>query len=1449
MLFLDSSVLDGGLNALRAANAIYLCNSDPANYAAVLSASLGVKNYGAPNLAFAPQVDWLGGRKINTNTTSGTGSATGSAGFWAAVNSSTSTMLAKGDITPTIAVTNGQPWTLPQVTIKQGDNDGQLGATSSAGVFDSSERLVRTLWSAKKNDPRAADPAGAWDGTLDNQTVAPTGNYTVRLLTHDIQYAWEGVVGNSSPNHFWDSNYLNTNCCDMAILDNGEMWIPIGYHEKFNRINVVTTANPQSLIASFGYRTSFHVDSDGIRTYVSIFPEGNNSWTEAYNCVAKTSYSFPAPGNALDYMTAPSGDNSPWINGLAVQKNGNYCFVAHNLEGTHGTIHVCDKVTGFVVKTYTFTGTPGGPSWMRVNKVTDDLWVGCQASPSSATIDTIVKFACDVDGNLSLSGTQITGLQSAIAFDITRDGTTLLVADAGTSQQIKAFNTSNGSVKTAFGTSGAFGQAGGYATSPTVSNTKFMFDHAAVAFSIGCYVACHPDGSWWLGDPGNARNLHFSAGNAPAYIEQICALESFYSCRVCRGDPTRVFGNWLEYKIDYSKPLSPTNGSWTLQNNWMFTVTSNNIDQFAALEFVGVYSNGRTYAAGGNALGDGTTPSGQRTIYELTSSGIRSTGKTFLQNVQIDENFNLISVSISPGQAGFIYKNPFTGFDGSGNPTWQYDPTVVPNVASVNTEVTPSNFVYPAFDITKMSSVSPLANGAIPLYDPHATQYPQAFNNHLGGIDANTGIVRFNTHPPTQSPYLGGADGKWTLFPPAPYFAANGNNDNGGGPMAYLPNTPDIFTEYRGEVWFGGQCNYWSHWHESGLMLGQFGALGMYYAAFSIEIQHVFYDSVNGYWNSDFIGGASQSYKGLPGIAGNCAGAGIAAVNGDYYIYHNDEWHHGGIHRWHVSNLASLNVSTVPVAWNSGSYVPPNDPSDLLAGLPYNTRIANGDAGWNYSSPQSPTESSSDATLFNVRTNNHVPDPRVSPDIGFVMGGQSGYPNQVQKVWRALPRSSSGGDWSIKGEMICDSTSTFSGTTLGSGNSTTSLDILDTSGKIIVRLTHVSDGTGNSLPGQSDGMLRINGSLFALGQPITANKYAIYAWWSYCGAFRPFSIQSDLTNGNIIVSYGDYVGTFGKCDPTADATSPATIQLTAETDVGVRSAYGALCLKGLHYYDPGVLIPGLRSPAAKTLTLAGVAPTATTSFKSPISGALSLSASAASVLALQTPSGIFGANLVAWARADTGVTLSGSNVTGWADQSGNGRNFSAFTTSPTFGATAFNTTKPGITFLNGSTQGLLTGVFNIASSVAGFFIVCNVPALAGGSDRLFAYFNPALGDWNSSTGITLICPSGGNVNILQNGANGPNLFFSTPTNARIGCVYNGPAGAISMYLNNGTPVTGTGLGNNTLGASCVLDIGANATAPSLAFGMIIAEIVMVNVVPTSGQLASLDSYFQTKWGL
>lgn len=60
-----------------------------------------------------------------------------------------------------------------------------------------------------------------------------------------------------------------------------------------------------------------------------------------------------------------------------------------------------------------------------------------------------------------------------------------------------------------------------------------------------------------------------------------------------------------------------------------------------------------------------------------------------------------------------------------------------------------------------------------------------------------------------------------------------------------------------------------------------------------------------------------------------------------------------------------------------------------------------------------------------------------------------------------------------------------------------------------------------------------------------------------------------------------------------------------------------------------------------------------------------------------------------WIHADAGITLSGSDVTAWEDQSGNDRHCT-FIGTPTFGATSWNGAKPAV-ILDGSSSAIRAG--------------------------------------------------------------------------------------------------------------------------------------------------------------
>ncbi|MET0263511.1 MAG: FlgD immunoglobulin-like domain containing protein, partial [Rariglobus sp.] len=72
-------------------------------------------------------------------------------------------------------------------------------ARTSAGVYNATGKLVRTLW-ADAHFANAGTYGAAWDNLDDSGAAAPPGTYTVKVMAHNANYVWEGVLGNTSDN-------------------------------------------------------------------------------------------------------------------------------------------------------------------------------------------------------------------------------------------------------------------------------------------------------------------------------------------------------------------------------------------------------------------------------------------------------------------------------------------------------------------------------------------------------------------------------------------------------------------------------------------------------------------------------------------------------------------------------------------------------------------------------------------------------------------------------------------------------------------------------------------------------------------------------------------------------------------------------------------------------------------------------------------------------------------------------------------------------------------------------------------------------------------------------------------------------------------------------------------------------------------------------------------------
>ncbi len=212
---------------------------------------------------------------------------------------------------------------------------------------------------------------------------------------------------------------------------------------------------------------------------------------------------------------------------------------------------------------------------------------------------------------------------------------------------------------------------------------------------------------------------------------------------------------------------------------------------------------------------------------------------------------------------------PFTGFDAADNPTWGRAVTVATSPVLSSRDIC-ANSTWQAWPWE-------ISSGGVLL--AFQDDYAAAPGWHLQGLDTATGQWKFRAAPTTNENYRG------------PY-PSDGSFDIGNGTVyaggSFHASGRHLFWQYHGEFWRQGQTNKWMHLYDDGLVVGQFGVV-----------------------------------TGIPGVrlgeaaaqmAGNAlTSAVVTADDGSLYIYHCDESWHGGVHRWHVTHLDSIQEDSIPI--------------------------------------------------------------------------------------------------------------------------------------------------------------------------------------------------------------------------------------------------------------------------------------------------------------------------------------------------------------------------------------------------------------------------------------------------------------------------------------------------------------------------------------------------------
>ncbi|MBL7837373.1 MAG: choice-of-anchor D domain-containing protein [Bacteroidetes bacterium] len=718
-------------------------------------------------------------------------------------------------------------------------------ARTSAGVYNSSGTLIRTLWSGVSYN--AGTFSVTWDKKDDYGNLMNGTDYTIKVLSNNVAYNWDGVVGNTSSNKTGSGKIRHLRTPEDICIAGGKGFYCTGFVEGNSSANVFSLSSIQSkseVTPSQNGDVNLEINynaTDGNYVYWSGF--------DAYGTASATYATKVSDGSEVLFSSGTSvsmqwgrtyskaidvqyGRNTN-PSGIAVQKTGNYLFISHKGQNYIG---IFNKSTGASVGTYTIT-SPGDLTCDEDN----NLW-------AISGTNTLKKYSVSNSGALT-EVSSISGLSQPIS--LSSYDTLLAVADAGVSQIIFYSINYGTKVKT-------LGQYNGYASSAKVENDKFYFWDNNMNIVKG-FVGFGTDGSIWVGDCGNNRMIHFSASGT--FIEQIMYMPMSYSSSVNVSDPTRVYSDFLEFKIDYSKSLEGTNGSWVLAYNWKPGLNSNywktNSDTREVFRNCVTLSNGKTY--GTILYTDPNTEIRYPEVVELVDGGrLRLTGIRFNQFsnniIEPDGTHRYMS-------NGKWYERKLTGFSNN-NPVWS---------SASQIGLAPSD------------SDSPL-NGT--LSNPEKTSgdmlilFDKSYTNtgfHLAAVKKGSSEYAWKTCPSTSRTYTG-------AFPSDGAFDIGNNVEYAGGMV--LTADRNIFWNYIGEFWKNSQTNKWNHYYDNGLFVAQFG------------ITTPEAEKLDGH-NSPRM------------AAGNAFSGGMVKVGNDYYIYHCDESVHGGIHRWKVSGLNTIQEQVI----------------------------------------------------------------------------------------------------------------------------------------------------------------------------------------------------------------------------------------------------------------------------------------------------------------------------------------------------------------------------------------------------------------------------------------------------------------------------------------------------------------------------------------------------------
>ncbi|HTB66226.1 MAG TPA: hypothetical protein VK727_08360, partial [Steroidobacteraceae bacterium] len=364
---------------------------------------------------------------------------------------------------------------------------------TSAGVYDDTGRLLRTLWSGR--NLAAGAHTFIWDDRDDTGQLVARPTVSIRLLYHRIRYHWDGVIGNTSASFTGPGVHHSMFPPSSIALAGSRAVYAVGYNEGGVGTHGFSLNDPQrdlppvlradaftawSLVATDG-RELYWANIGGLsaKTFVAASSLDAADFTPfSAGTILCLNYLGPIcyPGQEYKGIIDIGTDHGTAPTGLAVQTRGHILAVAHARQGT---VELFDKATGARLRTFTIPVSADASNQLAAAP-NGDLWV--------ITGTSLLRYTA-LDSKPALAAT-ISGLSHPLAVAVhPSDDDVVLVADGGASQQVKAYDHNGRLLWT-------YGQAGGYGNDPSVDAGKLWFRFDATLERTA--LAVQANGSFWV---------------------------------------------------------------------------------------------------------------------------------------------------------------------------------------------------------------------------------------------------------------------------------------------------------------------------------------------------------------------------------------------------------------------------------------------------------------------------------------------------------------------------------------------------------------------------------------------------------------------------------------------------------------------------------------------------------------------------------------------------------------------------------------------------------------------------------------------------------------------------------------------------------------------------------------------------------------------------------------